>query len=438
MVSARALRILWVFPYVLILVLFCPFAHGKVISVDDDGPADFDNISSGLLAAEYGDTVSVAPGTYDENVKLKDGIELLGAGAEVTIIDARGYGDVVDARANNATISGFTLRNSGENDLWHTNCGVYINGDYAPIVKDNVIADNRTGIGLWDGAHPEIRNNIILNNSLGLYIYGSAENPSSPDIFNNTIVNNQLDGITLRVMVSPIIVNNIIAGHVNGINHNYVTGSPALGYNNLWDNDVNYLRDNRVDETLAGPGSISVDPCFAEPGYWADVNDPNAVWVRGDYHLKSEAGRYDPATQTWILDEITSPCIDAGDPNTPVDLEPSPNGGIVNMGAYGGTAQASKSPSSLYAKYSGGIGEPNDPYQIATAEDLIALGETPEDYDKHFILTADIDLDPNLPGRKVFDKAVIASTTSWEERIPFTGVFDGNSHSICHLTINGT
>ncbi len=60
------------------------------------------------------------------------------------------------------------------------------------------------------------------------------------------------------------------------------------------------------------------------------------------------------------------------------------------------------------AQYSGGTGDPNDPYQIATAEDLIALGETPEDYDKHFILTADIDLDPNLPGRKVLRKAVIA------------------------------
>jgi hypothetical protein len=61
---------------------------------------------------------------------------------------------------------------------------------------------------------------------------------------------------------------------------------------------------------------------------------------------------------------------------------------------------------SAFAKY-GGTGEPNDPYQIATAEDLMLLGESPEDYDKHFILTADIDLDPNLPGRKVFDKAII-------------------------------
>jgi len=95
------------------------------------------------------------------------------------------------------------------------------------------------------------------------------------------------------------------------------------------------------------------------------------------------------------------------------------------------------------AKYSGGSGEPNDPYQIATAEDLMLLGESPEDYDKHFILTADIDLHPNLPGRKVFNEAVIAPhagtahTGGWPfNENPFKGIFDGNGHKISHLTIN--
>ena len=85
------------------------------------------------------------------------------------------------------------------------------------------------------------------------------------------------------------------------------------------------------------------------------------------------------------------------------------------------------------AKYSGGAGEPNDPYQIATAADLIGLGETPGDYDKHFILTADIDLDPNLPGRKIFDKAVIAAdandATWWFEGTSFSGVPHGRQCS---------
>jgi hypothetical protein len=89
---------------------------------------------------------------------------------------------------------------------------------------------------------------------------------------------------------------------------------------------------------------------------------------------------------------------------------------------------------SVQPKYSGGMGEPNDPYQIATAEDLMLLGETPEDYDKHFVLTVDIDLDPNLPGRKVFDEAVIAP----KQETPFTGVFDGSGHTISHLRILGT
>ena len=93
-----------------------------------------------------------------------------------------------------------------------------------------------------------------------------------------------------------------------------------------------------------------------------------------------------------------------------------------------------------YAKYSGGSGMADDPYQIATARDLMLLGESPEDYDKYFILTADIDLDPKLPDGKVFDKAVIAPDTSssiFFQGGRFTGLFDGNGHVISHLTVTG-
>jgi predicted outer membrane repeat protein len=92
---------------------------------------------------------------------------------------------------------------------------------------------------------------------------------------------------------------------------------------------------------------LYVDPLFAQPGYW-DPNDtpdnPNDdIWVDGDYHLKSQAGRWDPVSKSWVIDDVTSPCIDTGDPNSPIGLEPFPNGGRINMGAYGGTAEASKS-----------------------------------------------------------------------------------------------
>jgi predicted outer membrane repeat protein len=144
-----------------------------------------------------------------------------------------------------------------------------------------------------------------------------------------------------------------------------------------------YLVDDHMIEQ-----SLNGDPLFAAPGRW----DPNELasapiddfWVEGDYHLKSQAGRWDPASQSWVKDEITSPCVDAGDPNGPVGAEPFPNGGRINMGAYGGTAEASKSPSGLHAPYGSGAGEPNDPHLIYTAEQFKAIGANPDDWDRHF------------------------------------------------------
>jgi hypothetical protein len=92
------------------------------------------------------------------------------------------------------------------------------------------------------------------------------------------------------------------------------------------------------------------------------------------------------------------------------------------------------------AGYSGGTGTAEDPYKIADANDLLALAATPTDYNKCFILTADIDLDPNLPGGQVFTTAVIAQDTdnlnSDFDGIPFTGIFNGAGHRIINLTID--
>ena len=82
------------------------------------------------------------------------------------------------------------------------------------------------------------------------------------------------------------------------------------------------------------------------------------------------------------------------------------------------------------AQYSGGSGTADDPYQIATAADLITLGKTPDDYDKHFILTADIDL-----GGFTFDRAVIAPGY---QSTAFNGYFDGQGHTIRNLSIQGS
>jgi hypothetical protein len=67
--------------------------------------------------------------------------------------------------------------------------------------------------------------------------------------------------------------------------------------------------------------------------------------VIGDFHLKSSAGRYNPATSGYAYDPVAenSPLLDAGDPLIAC-LEPLPNGGRVNLGRYGNTAEASLTP----------------------------------------------------------------------------------------------
>ncbi len=85
----------------------------------------------------------------------------------------------------------------------------------------------------------------------------------------------------------------------------------------------------------------------------------------------------------------------------------------------------------------GGTGEPNDPYQIGVLGDLLVLAADINLYTKCFILTADIDLDPDLPGGRVFATAVIAPNAATLSRVgAFKGIFDGAGHKITNLTIN--
>lgn len=104
---------------------------------------------------------------------------------------------------------------------------------------------------------------------------------------------------------------------------------------------------------IAGYGSgLDVDPLFVQTGQWLDypvgfpVEDTNSVdrvWLPGDYHLQSIAGRWCETERTWRADEQSSPCIDAGDPTSLLEGESSPAGEAVNLGVYGATLQASKS-----------------------------------------------------------------------------------------------
>ncbi len=72
--------------------------------------------------------------------------------------------------------------------------------------------------------------------------------------------------------------------------------------------------------------------------------------------------------------------------------------------------------------FSGGTGEPDEPYLISTAEDLNQIGHNPRLMEEHFKLIDDIDLSG-------IDFSIIGS-----ELYPFGGVFDGNGKKISNFT----
>ena len=177
--------------------------------------------------------------------------------------------------------------------------------------------------------------NCILTGNGTCYSYGGGMYGGSPTLINCTISGNRAQecgGICYSI---PNMVNCIVWSNSSP----QIISRASISYSNIQDGWL-------------GESNIDADPCFVNPGYWADANypnvviepnDPNAVWIDGDYHLKSQAGRWDPVSESWVVDDVTSPCIDAGDPNSPIGHEPLPNGGRINMGAYGGTEQASLS-----------------------------------------------------------------------------------------------
>jgi hypothetical protein len=111
----------------------------------------------------------------------------------------------------------------------------------------------------------------------------------------------------------------------------YNDGTAVLLYDPVSESPVLY---SNIEGYYPGQGNIDTDPLFASA-------------AGNDYHLRSILGRYDPDSGQWVTDtdydDNHSPCIDAGDPQDPVGSEPFPNKKRINMGAYGGTREASKS-----------------------------------------------------------------------------------------------
>jgi len=273
----------------------------------------YDYVQDAVDDAAADDHIVVGKGTYQENIDFK--------GKRVTISSTNPNDSVVVADTIIKGGSAAVTFSSGE-DTNSVLVGLTITG------KDR---------GIWcSGSTPTITRCIITENTTqGVYVYGSnltlthciiarntgagiaAEGGSELIVINCTIEGNRGSGITVNVGTLEV-VNSVVWGN-----------SPKQIASFLSTILINYS-DVQGGWTGQGQNNINVDPYFADA-------------TGGDYHLQSAAGRWVPQQNQWVPDANTSLCIDAGDPNSDWTAELWPHGKCINMGAYGGTPQASMS-----------------------------------------------------------------------------------------------
>jgi len=306
-----------------------PAIAGKTLKV----PEGYRTIQSAIDTATTGDIIQVSAGTYRENIRLKEGIILRGAGADTTTIDGGGKGNVVEG-AKGAVIEGFTITNSGKKGKTGDVMDVGISTKHAPMtiancrvvgnnagirtyfspsnIVNNIVADNKVyGIYLLY-SDSSVKNNIVYNSGS----YGIYNSYSNPEVINNTVFKN-FDGVYSEV--SRVVVRNNIVVNNNGAGIRWaespeaqkgvgsvVSVEPILFYNLVWGNKRDYVN------VSPGKGDVSKDPLLVD-------------MARGDARLKTG-----------------SPAINAGNRD---EGDNDPDGTRNDIGAYGGPLALEKIPS---------------------------------------------------------------------------------------------
>ena len=342
------MKIKFVTIILVVLSTISRYSNGQIIFADSNSPYDpgsgtsaepFRRVQDAIDAANAGDTVEIRPGIYtglgnydlDPNGKSitirstdpNDPDVVTG-----TIIDPdnAGRGFYFNSGEDaNCVVSGLTIRNGKTKGSGGAICC----SDSSPLISNCALIGN---IGVWGGG--------------GIFCYNS-----SPTVLNCVIAANVVDatggGVKCYSGSKPKIVNCTISGNSAGWGGGgiYCDNSDAIITNCiLWANSGQQIHVESSSPAVtycdvqggwaAGTGNIDRDPCFAS----FDSNDTPDSW---DFHLQSTYGRWDPNSQGWVTDYTTSPCIDAGDPNSDYGAEPWPNGKRINMGCYGGMSQAS-------------------------------------------------------------------------------------------------
>lgn len=332
------------------------YGNGIGITADSatvSGNIAHDNGNAGIFGS--GSAVVTGNTTYNQNLVgnyfPRAGIQLLTGTAMGNISYGNAYGIL---SGGTSTLASNRLYNNAVDGI---NC---VSG---AAVTGNVIYANGWGIeaNIFFGAPASFTNNLIYSNSTGgLRLVGGYNTP----VTNNTIFQPTGDAFRLVTQENQFNISlrdNILwasAGYdiwtdpssqstlSSDYNDLYVTGTGKIG---LWQNGNAANLGAWQLASLQDTNSLFADPLFVNSAA-ADFHEQSLF---GSFHGGSLAPMLDagtglpvPVTATLASDASQSPAIDRGDASFPFAGEPAPNGGFINLGAYGNTAQASKSPAS--------------------------------------------------------------------------------------------
>ncbi|MHC4154183.1 MAG: GLUG motif-containing protein [Planctomycetota bacterium] len=345
-------------------------------------PDEYGYVWAAIYDAQAGETVVLQPGSYDEYIDF-DGKPITVASTDpydpnivaATIIDGAGGGPALafrDGEGPASILAGFTITNG--------DTGVYCENS-SPTIAHCVITQNAGhGIDCIDSGPTIVDCAITYNAGAGAGLY--SLDSDSAVIINCRLLANALDGVSCE-NTNLDIINSLIAGNGgNGfwaysslllsITNSTIVENAELGFSaeecrTTVANSI--VRDNRLGQiyedygmlrlgysNIEGgwPGIAVIDaaPNFVTPGAWVDVNDPNitvepndpnALWLEGDYHLQAGSACIDVGDNASLPDDVIDLDSDYDtDEALPLDLDYSPRivdgdcnaTDIVDMGAY--------------------------------------------------------------------------------------------------------
>jgi len=302
-------------------------------------------IQDAIDAAADGDTIIVRDGTYtgtgNTNIDFRGKAVALCSqnGPANCVIDCGGCAEEPrrgfrfhGGEGPSTVVAGFTITNG-----YHRSGGAVCCRGSSPTIINNVITGNRAeddgGAIFCEASWAYVGNNTVVGNSADGH-GGAIACCGSRTILAGNILWANIASRGSQVALSS----SEDHGSVLWVAYCDLAGGRAKGY----------VGDDCTFDW--GEGNFDADPLFALPGGWDDNGTPrdatDDAWIAGDYHLRSEHGRWDPAANDgaggWAGDAATSPCIDAGGPHWSYSNEPQPDGFRANIGAYGNTAQASR------------------------------------------------------------------------------------------------